>query len=82
MTPGGHRVPTSPLVLATGQINASDQLVIELVQASDTPAMVLVRWPEQPTISPPSRFNATAAAVMKVMANAVVAMEQRKASER
>ncbi len=54
--------------LAAGQINASDQLVIELVQADDAPAAILIRWPDQPTVSPPTRFDATAAAVMRLLA--------------
>ena len=39
----GVRPASKTTTLATGQINSSDQLVIELVQASDTPAVVLAR---------------------------------------
>ena len=52
------------------------------MQASDAPAVVLMRWPDQPTVSPPSRFDATAAAVMRVLAAARVTLAQRKAGER
>ena len=45
--------------LATSQINASDQLVIELVQGDTTPAAILIRWPNQPTVTQPNRFDTT-----------------------
>jgi len=68
------------LTLATGQIG-NDQLTIELVQTSDTPPAILFRWPDQPTVCPPSRFDATAAAVMRVLAAARDALAQIKAGE-
>ena len=68
--------------LASGAITGADQIVVELVQAADTPAVVLVRWPDQPTVRPPSRFDATAAAVMRVLAAARVSLAQIKAGER
>jgi hypothetical protein len=35
--------------LASGQITAVDAIVIELVQADETPAVVIIRWPAKPT---------------------------------
>ena len=32
-------------VLAEGQITANDMLAVELVEANDTPAVVIIRWP-------------------------------------
>jgi hypothetical protein len=32
-------------ILATGKINAVNTLTIELVEADETPAVVIVRWP-------------------------------------
>jgi hypothetical protein len=71
---------SSPVVLAAGQID-SDQLVIELVQG-ETPPAILIIWPVAPTVSLPHRFDAPAAVVMRVMANAVVTLAQRKAGDR
>ncbi|HMI34410.1 MAG TPA: hypothetical protein VK499_09865 [Propionibacteriaceae bacterium] len=31
--------------LATAQLSATDTLVIELVEANETPAVVIIRWP-------------------------------------
>jgi hypothetical protein len=42
--------------LASATINASDAIVIELVQADETPVVVIVRWPAKPTIFHPRRF--------------------------
>jgi hypothetical protein len=33
--------------LASSQINAVDAIVVELVEADETPAVVIVRWPRQ-----------------------------------
>ena len=42
--------------LASGQITTVDVLTIELVEADDNPAVVLVRWPAKPTVVHPRRF--------------------------
>jgi hypothetical protein len=42
--------------LAAGQITAIDTLIIELVEADETPAVVIIRWPSKPTILHPRRF--------------------------
>ena len=68
--------------LASAPDHQRDQLVIELVTPADAPAAVLVRWPGQPTVSPPSRFDAAAAATMRTIAAARVALAQIKAGER
>ncbi len=50
------------LTLASAPITNADQLIIELVTPPDAPATILIRWPDQPTVGPPSRFDATVAA--------------------
>jgi hypothetical protein len=42
--------------LASSQITAVDTLTIELVQADETPAVVIVRWPSKPSVLHPQRF--------------------------
>jgi hypothetical protein len=42
--------------LASGQINAVDTLVIELIEADETPAVVIVRWPAKASVLYPRVF--------------------------
>jgi hypothetical protein len=35
--------------LASGQINGADSILIELVEADETPAVVIVSWPGNAT---------------------------------
>ena len=39
--------------LAAGQINASGGITVELVEADETPAAVIIRWPAKPTVVHP-----------------------------
>ena len=43
------------LTLATAPITNADQLIVELVTPPDAPAVILINWPDQPTVCPPSR---------------------------
>jgi hypothetical protein len=58
--------------LASSQITAVDTLTIELVQANETPAVVIVRWPAKPSVLHPRRFAATADVAARTFAAAVV----------
>jgi hypothetical protein len=58
-------------VLATGEITQSDSLKVELVRPSDTPAVIMIRWPTMPTVTDPRQFSAVASAAMRILANAV-----------
>ena len=42
--------------LASGQITAVHALTIELVEADETQAVVIVRWPLKPTVLHPRRY--------------------------
>jgi hypothetical protein len=42
--------------LASAQLTATDTITIELVEADETPAVVIVRWPAKPTVFHPRRF--------------------------
>ena len=37
-----------PTTLATGQLNNSDQLEVELHRPADMPAFILIKWPAAP----------------------------------
>jgi hypothetical protein len=39
--------------LASGQINGHDTITVELIEADETPAVVIVRWPSKPTVLHP-----------------------------
>jgi hypothetical protein len=56
--------------LVSSQINASDTIVVELVEADETPAVVIVRWPVKTTILHPRRFPDTAAVIARLFAEA------------
>lgn len=61
------------LVLASGPITNSDDLVVELVTPPDAPPVILIRWPglAAPTVCPRTRFPAAALAVIAVLDNAM-----------
>jgi hypothetical protein len=68
--------------LASGQITAVDVLTIELIEADETPAVVIVRWPVKPTVLHPRRFSDTAATIARLFAEASTALARIKASRR
>ena len=64
--------PSPRVVLAEGDITRTDHLVIELVNTGDSPQVILVRWPDHPTVVQPRRYADCASAVMRVLARANV----------
>jgi hypothetical protein len=62
--------------LATGQINITDTIKIELVEPSNNPSAVLIRWPEQPSVIDPRRFTFTADIAARLFAAAAVRLAQ------
>jgi hypothetical protein len=67
--------------LASGAINGADEISIELVQPADTPAVVLLRWPDAPSVCDPRRLTATANATMRILARAVAQLALIRAAE-
>ncbi len=64
---------SSPIVLASGQLNRSgDTLIIELIQPDSMPAVVRIVWPPQPSITQPTpkALAALAAAMVRTLAEA------------
>jgi len=45
--------------LATGQLKGHDAITIELVEADETPAVVIIRWPVKASVVHPHRFPDT-----------------------
>jgi len=62
--------------LATGQLNGHDTLVIELVEADETPAVVIIRWSSKASVLHPRRFPAAADVAARTFAAAVVRLAQ------
>jgi hypothetical protein len=58
--------------LASGAITAVDTLTIELVEADETPAVIIIRWPAKPTVLHPRRFASAADVATRAFAGAVV----------
>ena len=72
---------SSPIttVLAEGDLNENDRLVIELVDPADTPQLVVVHWPSKATAVRPAAYGDAAAKAMRVLANASVELARIKA---
>jgi hypothetical protein len=69
--------------LASGQINQSgDMIEVVLVQPADNPSVIMIRWPDGPTITTPSRYNEVASAAMRLLAEASTTLVRIKASKR
>jgi hypothetical protein len=62
--------------LASGQITAVDVLTIELIEADETPAVVIIRWPAKASMLHPRRFPAAADMAARVFATAAVRLAQ------
>jgi hypothetical protein len=70
--------------LATAQLTPSphNTLTIELIEADDMPAVVIVTWPQQPTLLHPRRFPDVAAAIVRLFATAATELARINASKR
>ena len=56
--------PSSPVVLASGQLNrAGDTLTVELHQPANSPSFVMVVWPAKPSSHPTHTQSASGASV-------------------
>ena len=68
--------------LADGQITGAASILIELVEAEETPAVVIITWPLQPTVLHPHRFPDVAAAIVRLFATAATGLARINASKR
>jgi hypothetical protein len=55
--------------LAIGRISGAEVITVQLVEQADSPAVIMIRWPGQPTVTSPDRLSAVAD-VMAVLAAA------------
>jgi hypothetical protein len=68
--------------LASGQLTASDSITVELVEADESPAAIIVRWPLKASVIHPHRFPDTAAVVVRLFAEAHTALARIKAKRK
>jgi hypothetical protein len=68
--------------LIFGQLNGADSIRVELVEADETPAVVIVTWPAKPTVCHPRRFPDVAAMVARLFASASTAVSRINARKR
>jgi hypothetical protein len=68
--------------LASGQLNGTASITIELVEADGTPAVVIVRWPSKPSVLHPRRFPTSADVTARTFAAAVVRLAAIKRERR
>ena len=66
--------------LATGRINGTDTLTIELVEPPGLPAAILLRWPTKPSVTDPAKFTAVVAAIIRVLGDARIELAARRAA--
>ena len=60
-----------PTTLATGQLNNSDQLEVELHRPADMPAFILIKWPAAPSVVEPTpKAIANLTAALRTLAEA------------
>jgi hypothetical protein len=71
----------SKILLAESRITPSDRLVIELVEALETPPAILLHWPAAPSIADPPEVPAVANAIMIILAGAVARLSQISSGE-
>jgi hypothetical protein len=61
--------PSSTTPLASRAINAS---------GADNPSVIMIRWPDAPTITTPSRYNEVASTAMRLLAEAFTTLRTSK----
>jgi hypothetical protein len=72
----------SATTLATGQLNKSDQLDVELHRPADLPAFILVKWPSALRVAGPDTFADLVAATFRILADARVTLSRMRGDRR
>jgi hypothetical protein len=68
--------------LASGAINGTDRITVQLHQPIDSPAFIAVYWPAAATIATPANYSAVAATITKIIAESATALARWKAHGR
>jgi hypothetical protein len=76
-------LPNHPTTtLASGAVNNSDELTVQLVQPASEPPRILIVWPPATLVTTPAKYAEVAAAAMRVLANGVTELSRLKANKR
>ena len=65
-------MPNQTTQLSSGLINRDDRLTVELVEPPGSPAVIILRWPQKPSITTPDAYSNVAAACMQVLSAAII----------
>jgi hypothetical protein len=68
--------------LASGVVNNSDRLTVELLEQSGKPPIIAITWPAQATVTTPTNFDAVVATTMRILANAVIKLAALRVHKR
>ena len=68
--------------LASGQVNKSDQITVELHRPADLPAFILIKWPDAPSVASLDNFDNLVAAVYRVLAEARTTVSRMRGDRR
>jgi hypothetical protein len=68
--------------LASGTLNGTDRIMVELVQPPDGPPLVKATWPGKPTVSTPTTYPQVAASIVQIFAASATALARWKAHSR
>ena len=68
--------------LASGPINGQHSITVELIEAEETPPVIIIKWPAKPTVLHPRRFPSAADAAARLFATAVVRLAQIRRDNR
>jgi hypothetical protein len=68
--------------LATGQITSTETITVEPVETDMTPTVVIVRWPNRPTLIDLHRFPSAADSAARTFAAAAVRLASIKRDRR
>ena len=73
-----------PTTLATGQLNKSDQLTVELHEPATGPPFILIVWPLAPSVAraDDDSFDRLVANVFRILADARMALIRRRGDRR
>jgi hypothetical protein len=68
--------------LASGQITATDAIVVVLAEPADMPATIVIHWPAASTVCDPRRFPDVAATVAQLFARAHIVLAAIRAGRK
>jgi hypothetical protein len=64
--------PSFSTELARGHITRAHELSVVLQEPDGAPPVILIKWPEQPSVTTPHQLQATAAKATTILARATI----------